>query len=45
MIDDYLSYTENLADDVNITLKRYKDHPSIVTISFLVTKKDNFSFT
>ena len=34
--------TENLTDNVNIAIKSYKNHPSIVAISHFVTRKGNF---
>ena len=37
--------TENLADNVNIAIQRYMNHVSIVTISRLITRKSNFSFS
>ena len=42
--DEHLSDTENLTDNVNIVIQRFKNHPSIVAISHLVTRKDNFCF-
>ena len=41
MITIYL-ITENLTDNVNIVIQRYKNHPSIIAIPRLVTRKDNF---
>ena len=31
MDDDHLYDTENLTDNVNIVIKRYKNHPSIIS--------------
>ena len=44
MNDDHLSDTKNLTDNVNIAIKRYENHPSILTISRLVTRRCKFSF-
>ena len=45
MNDDHLFDTENFTDKVNIAIQRYKNHPSIVAIPCLVTRKVNFSFS
>ena len=38
-----LSDTKNLTNSVNISIKRYENHPVKVENSHLVTRKDNFS--
>ena len=45
MNDEHLPGTENLADNANMALKKYENHPSIVAISRLVTRKGNFSLS
>ena len=44
MIDDHLSDTENLTDNINIVIKRNEIHLRILAISYQVTRKGNFSF-
>ena len=43
MNDNHLFDTENLANNVNISIERYQNHPINVANSHLVTRKDNFS--
>ena len=42
MNDDHLSDTDNLTDNVKIAIEKYQNHPSLLTISRLVTRRRKF---